>query len=173
LACVTGSVPILALLGWPSTSAAQGTTAERAHRPLVLVGVRYDAPGRATVSGGALLPIGTLGRSGDLGGQLRAYHGVLVDASVGRGAMRVAAGQARRLKEPGGPVLFGEDLLITVVRTSPSPRGATPASTYVGGEAGVTLLTARFSVGLAHRIAGPSGPKRTVFTWSIGFQTGW
>ena len=73
------------------------------------------------------------------------------------------------------------DVLLTATRTRDHPRGAFPESTYVGIEAGIALVTPlneyvshRFavmlkpSVGFAHRLDGPAGLKRTMFTWSVG-----
>jgi hypothetical protein len=60
----------------------------------------------------------------------------------------------------------------TIVRTSDSPQGVMPQSTYVGGEAGLLWMSVRIGLGAAHRVSGP-GPRDTVFTWNVGFRTGW
>ena len=169
------TVIVFALVGLipPVTAAAQTDAAERASRPLFLVGARFDAPARAVVSGGLLFQVGKLTTGSDFGDSVVAHRGLEVEASAGLGAWRLAAGYARRVKSRNGPVLFGEDLLASVTRTRDEPRGATPDSTYVGVEAGLTLIAIRFSAGVAHRVSGPSGPHRTMFIWSVGLRTGW
>ena len=87
-------------------------------------------------------------------------RGVQVEANIGGGGWRVGAGPAI------GP-LFGADVLLTAARTSSAPRGASPDSTYIGVEGGLSYLFVRPSVGVARRVAGPSGPDRTVLTWSV------
>jgi hypothetical protein len=87
-------------------------------------------------------------------------RGVQIEGNVGAGGWRVGAGPAF------GP-LFGADVLLTAARTSAAPRGASPHSTYIGVEAGGTLLFVRPSVGIARRVTGPSGPDRTIVTWGL------
>ena len=102
--------------------------------------------------------------------------GIELQGSAGRGGWRAAAGPFRA----GLPWLW-TDLLLTATRTRDNPRGAFPESTYVGVEAGIALITPlneyvshRFgvmfkpSIGFAHRLDGPAGLERTMFTWSVG-----
>ena len=111
-------------------------------------------------------------RSGDSPDSSRA--GVVVTGRAGTGGFGVAVGGAALALE--GPFLTtGFDGLFTLTRTGHTPRGATENSTYVGGEAGLVLMSVRLSAGVAHRVAGTSGPKATIFTWSVGAQIplGW
>ena len=94
--------------------------------------------------------------------------------SAGAGGFRVAAGGAALALE--GPFLTtGFDALFTVSRTGHTPRGAAADSTYLGGEAGLIIMSVRLSAGVAHRVAGASGSKATIFTWNVGVQIplGW
>jgi hypothetical protein len=144
--------------------------AEPARRPILLVGVAYEVPLRTTAGLGILIPFGQP-EIGDHG--VLSYPGLLMEAGVGTGGRRVAFGLASRVKDTNGPVLFGADALLSLRWTGSSPRNASPDSTYLGVEAGLMLIAIRFSVGAARRIAGLDGPKRTIFTWSMGVQTGW
>jgi hypothetical protein len=94
-----------------------------------------------------------------------------VEASLGTGGRRLSLGVGRRVKAKGQPVLFGQDVFVSWMRTASSPRKASPDSTYIGIEAGVTILAMRVSAGLGHRRG--DGSKATVFLWSIGVHTGW
>ena len=126
-----------------------------------------------------LFPIGAVGR-----GELTALEarGIELQASGGDGGWRVAAGPF-----VAALPLWTADVLLTVTRTKADARGALPESTYVGVEAGIrtyvwafgskpcrgdscpyVLLMFKPSIGFAHRVDGPAGPKRTMFTWSTG-----
>lgn len=89
--------------------------------------------------------------------------GIEASAHLGVGGWRVAAGPA------WGP-LFGANVLLTATRTWSSPRGASGESTYVGVEGGYQILFVRSSVGIARRVSGPPGPKRTIPTWSVAVR---
>jgi hypothetical protein len=146
--------------------------------PLVTPFAQYGAPQRLTGGLAVLFPIGEVGRGELTGFGARAIE---LQASGGDDGWRLAA----------GPVLVNlplwtADVLLTVTRTTADARGALPESTYVGVEAGVRAYVWSFgskscssnclqiylmfkpSIGFAHRVDGPAGPKRTVFTWSTG-----
>jgi len=140
--------------------------------PFVVPFVQYGAPQRLTGGLSVLLPIGKTRREE---GAL-VTRGIELQGSAGQGGGRVAAGPFWA----GIPWLW-TDVLLTATRTRDDPRGAFPESTYVGIEAGIALVTPlneyvshRFavmfkpSVGFAHRLDGPAGLKRTMFTWSVG-----
>ena len=148
--------------------------------PLVAPFAQYGAPQRQAGGLSVLFPIGKTGR-----GELTALEarGIELQASGGDGGWRVAAGPFLAAFP-----LWTLDVLLTVTRTTADTRGATPESTYVGVEAGVrafvwvfgsqscigncryVLLMFKPSIGFAHQVDGPPGPKRTMFTWSTGAQ---
>ena len=88
------------------------------------------------------------------------WPGMRATAHVGAGGWRLGAG-------PSWGPLFGAEVLVTATRTWSAPRGASADSTYLGVEGGYQFLFVRPAVGVARRVDGPSGPRRTVVTWSI------
>ncbi|HMD36419.1 MAG TPA: hypothetical protein VKH42_15690 [Vicinamibacterales bacterium] len=150
---------------------AQASAADAEYRPTVLFGAGYASRTQLTGEVGLLIPVVKPEHGDDLGDTL-GHKGLEIEASAGTGGVRVAAGAAWLAKAGGGPVLFAADVLGTVTRTSVAPRGAGGDSTYVGVEAGWTVMMVRVSAGVAHRVAGPDGPHETAFTWSVGFHTG-
>lgn len=76
---------------------------------------------------------------------------------------------------------FWSDIQATLMRTFETPRKGSSRSTYVGGEVGIAafpvgmlhhqFLMARPTLGLLRRVAGPSGPGATIFTWGIHIDT--
>ena len=157
------------------SATASGQTAAAA-RPgetgrVVVPFVQYGAPQRLTGGASVLLPIG---RTRGVEGALVA-RGIELQGSAGQGGWRVAAG----LFHAGLP-WYWADVLLTATTTGDDPRGAFPDSTYVGVEAGIAVITPlnefishgfgvmiKPSFGFAHRLDGPAGLKRTMFTWSV------
>ena len=139
-----------------------------AARPVLLAGARKSGPlgGSATV--GILFPLKPVKQGTDHGSSFWAHRGVLIEAAAGDDGFELAAGWGQRWKLRRGPALYGQDILATAFRT----QTATGNATYVGGEAGLTMLTLRMSVGAATRVDGPAGADRTIFTWGIGFHIG-
>jgi hypothetical protein len=91
-------------------------------------------------------------------------------------ALAAFAAQEVSPRSREGPFLTtGFDALFTLTRTGPTPRAAAADSTYVGGEAGLVIMSVRLSAGVAHRHAGTAGPKATIVTWGVGVQLplGW
>jgi hypothetical protein len=152
--------------------AIQAPVPERATRPLFLTGVKKSGPLNGAGMVGLLIPLKPLGRSGDLGGQLRAYRGVILEAGAGSDGFEAGVGWARRLKEPRRFAIFGEDVMAKAFRKRSATEGAGTDATYVGGEVGLTLLTLRVGVGAATRVEGPESSDRTIFTWGVGFHIG-
>jgi|SRR5262245_5987580 len=163
---------VLDVLAVSTAARAQVAQTATDSRPVVLVGARYAAPTRSTGGLGLLIPFRKPRQDGDLG-DLRDHGGLEIEASAGVGGARLALGPAWVGKPPGGPALFGGDVLVGLTRTWNSPRGASSGSSYVGLEGGLTLLMVRFSAGIAHRLTGPEGSNATIFTWGVGVQTGW
>jgi hypothetical protein len=91
-------------------------------------------------------------------------RGFIVEGSAGQGGARGSFGFASYLE------YMGLDFRGVFTRTGGSPRGASAASTYIGGEAGLTIAYVRVSAGIGQRIAGPDGDHRTIFAWSAGIQ---
>lgn len=161
----------VAFVGFAAPLRAQ-TTSSRLDHPVFLVGGQYGAPIRLTGTAGVLIapprpftPAGSPDSS---------RVGLVLSGGAGTGGFRVAAGGAALALE--GPFLTtGFDALLTVTRTREKARGAAGQSTYVGGEAGVVIMSVRVSAGLARRTAGVPGPKATIFIWSVGAQMplGW
>ena len=157
----------------PSTQPAQPKlpAAEQAPppaRPLFLAGARKSGPlgGSATV--GILIPVTSPKRGTGYGSDWLAHQGVLIEAAASDDGFELAAGWGRRWTPRRGPVLYGQDIMLTAFRRSNSPV----ETTYVGGEVGLTMMTGRMSVGVATRVDGPSEANRTIFTWGIGFHSG-
>jgi hypothetical protein len=95
--------------------------------------------------------------------------GLELNAMTGTGGWRVGGG----FSSIG---VIWSDALVTVTRTRPGPRGASPESTYVGVEGGLTFpiygvgntaLSVRPGIGVARRVQG-ARPDRTTFTWNVG-----
>jgi hypothetical protein len=159
------------LLGFAAPAFAQGAAAHLDH-PVFLVGGQYGTPTRLVGTAGVLIAPPRPFQPG--GSPDSSRVGLVLAGGAGTGGFRVAAGGAALALE--GPFLTtGFDALFTVTRTAETPRGAGADSTYLGGEAGLVIMSVRLSVGVAHRTAGTRGPKVTIFTWSVGVQIplGW
>jgi len=157
---VTGVAFALAACGVSATPILAQEASVRHDDPAVFLDLHGGAPLR--LSGGAtvFVPFGKAS-SGD---GLKNQRAVELEANAGMGGARVAGGIAFL----AGP--FGPDVLLSLARTSASPRSAAPHATYVGLEAGYVWLMLRVSAGVVQRVAGPSGQKATVFTWQAGAQ---
>jgi hypothetical protein len=161
----------LVVIGMAAPVAAQQVPS-RFDRPVVLVGGHYGSPDRASASAGVLIAPPRPLASGTAPDSSRA--GILVKGTAGSGGFSFGAGGSALALE--GPYLTtGFDALFTVTRTGKTPRDAGADSTYVGVEGGLVLMSVRLSAGVAHRVAGPPGPKATIFTWRAGVQLplGW
>ena len=116
----------------------------------------YAKPVRWNVGAALFFSHGDVGNSD--GGS-----GLIVGGSVGAGGTQVWAGKA--LLGNMGNV----DVRAMVTRTWDNPRGASPNSTYVGGEVGWGLGV-RLSVGYAKRIKGPATDDGHIVTWGVGLE---
>jgi hypothetical protein len=100
-----------------------------------------------------------------------AAPGVEVQAMTGQGGWRIGGGFA-------SIGIFTGDALVTVTRTRSAPRGASPESTYLGAEGGLSVpfygnenafFSVRPSIGIAHRVHGAgTSADRTTFAWNVG-----
>ncbi|HJZ70339.1 MAG TPA: hypothetical protein VKE51_01290 [Vicinamibacterales bacterium] len=159
---------VFVLICAPVTAVAQDNESGKGWRPLFVAGAVYDATTRTTGEVGVLIPF-KLGWDEDM--VFRQCLCLEATAGVGQGGSRFTVGPS--FHALGRPILpYGMDALLTIRRTSDSPRGVMAQSTYVGGEAGLVYMSARIGLGVAHRASGP-GPRDTVFTWNVGFRTGW
>ena len=169
---VVRSVIVVATCAFASPFAvsAQATAApQTAARPLLLAGAKKSGPLHEAATVGILIPLRPLERGSDFGSGLFAHRGVIVEAGAGAEGFELAAGWGRRWKSPKGPALFGEDVLATAfLRRSDTA----PDATYLGGEAGLTIIMFRVSVGAATRVSGAQQADRTIFTWGLGFNIG-
>jgi hypothetical protein len=159
------------LLGFAAPVAAQSASTAFDH-PVILVGGYYGAPTGLSGSAGVLFAPPKPFESHNSPDSSRL--GLLLKGAAGTGGFSIAGGGAALALE--GPFLTtGFDALLTVTRTGQNPRGASVKSTYVGVEGGLVLMSVRLSAGVAHRAAGASGDKATIFTWSVGAQIplGW
>jgi len=131
-------------------------TGEARAQALFLPSAQYGGP--LKISGGlaVFVPIGET--------RTEFRQGIEVEGSAGQGGARASVGLARFLEA------FGLDARAVLTRTWSSPRDASPDSTYGGIEAGVSIAYVRVSVGVAHRIAGASGPDATIVTWGAALQ---
>ena len=170
--CVLAALLVVAACGIvrPAPAFAQ-CTETRATRPLVVAGGGYEAALRDTASVGILIPVWDL-EYGDPGCNTPAYRGIFVEGGAGLGGYRVAAGLARWIKQEGGPALFGQDVLVSVLRTGASPRATDANSNYVSVEGGMTFVGVRVGLGVARRV-GSAGIHTTIFQWSVGARIGW
>ena len=142
----------LLALALPLAAAAQPSPAHD-HGPLFLPGVHYGAP--LEIAGGLAVYFETR-VDGDF------TSGLIVEGSAGQGGARLSFGVASFLE------YLGLDARGVVHRTVAHPRGASADSTYLGGEAGLTIAYVRASVGVAQRITGPAGEHGTILTWTVG-----
>ena len=124
--------------------------------PMFLPSVQFEAPGRLTAGLSVFLPTRDEPGSG--------RDGWIVEARAGQSGGRLAFGRAGYLE------YLGLDARAFVGRTWRDPLNASPDSTYVGAEGGLSIAYVRVAVGVAQRVAGPSGSKGTVLTWSAGLQ---
>lgn len=155
LACGAGiALAMCALTG--TAHAQQKAQADSSDDWLFLAGAQYGTPMRLSAGLAVFVPTGDPRRA------LR--EGFIVEGSAGQGGARVSAGLARFLE------YVGLDARAVLSRTSTSPRGGTPNSTYGGLEAGITIAYVRVSAGVAHRIPGAPGPNATIFAWGAGVQ---
>ena len=137
-------------------------------RPLFLGGARKSGPLGRSATVGILFPLKPTVQGTDHGSSFWAHRGVLIEAAAGDGGFELAAGWGQRWKLRHGPALYGQDILATAFRK----RTDSGDATYVGAEAGLTVMTLRMSVGAATRVDGPADAERTIFTWGIGFHIG-
>ena len=170
--CVPAALLVVAAYGIVRPAAAFAQCTEtRATRPLFVAGGGYEAALRSTANVGILIPVWDL-EYGDAGCETPAYRGIFVDGGVGLGGYRAAAGLARWIKPKGGPALFGQDVLLSVLHTGASPRASDADSNYVSVEGGVTFVGVRIGLGVARRV-GSAGIHQTIFQWSVGARIGW
>lgn len=128
-----------------------------APRPLLfLPGAQYGAPLKA--SGILAIYVPT-----HVEGGFRS-RGWMADGGGGQAGARASFGRAAVLE------YLETDLRAVVYRTWGSPRAAASHATYAGVEGGLSLAYARFSAGIAQRVAGTSGDRGTIVTWSAGVQ---
>jgi len=163
---------IATVLCFAASAFAQQTSAHSDHPVVVLVGGQYGTPTEWLGTAGVLIARPKPFQPGTSTDSSRA--GLVVTAGAGTGGFGLAAGGAFLALE--GPWLTtGFDARFTLTRTGAAPRGAAGESIYVGGEAGLLIMSVRLAAGAAHRTAGPPGPKSTIFTWSVGVQLplGW
>ena len=168
-------VAVFALASPFAVSAQATTTPKPARRPLLLVGAETSRPLHEAATVGTLIALRPLERGSDFASSMYVYRGVVLEGAVGAEGHGLAAGWGSRLKQPGGLVFFGHDVLATWFQTKPSSTGAPTQATYVGGEVGFTLPympMTRLSLGAARRVSGPQEVDRTIFTWGIGVHLG-
>ena len=121
---------------------------------MFLPAVQFEAPGRITAGLSVFIPTHAEG------GERR--HGWIVEGRAGQSGGRLAFGRQGYLE------YLGLDTRAFVSRTWNDPLNASSDSTYVGAEAGMTIAYVRVALGVAQRVAGPSGKHGTVLTWSAG-----
>jgi hypothetical protein len=155
---------VLALMALPNAVAAD---------PVFLLGAHYGAPTRAAATAGVLIPVGTQPEHDIQPSVMR--RGLIVDAAIGAGGQQLSAGWGARMHEGNLLLLYGLDFSATLTRTTNSPRSAAANSLHAGASAGLNLSVVRVTAGIERRISGASGPKATIFTWSVGVQVplGW
>jgi hypothetical protein len=160
---------LLLLLACPlyqSHVCAQDVDAPR-DRLVVLAGGHYGSPTGIAGTLGVLIGRAGVLKPGASPDSSRA--GLLVAGSAGTGGFRAEAGIAALALE-GPHLATGFDALFTVTRTTGSPRGALAQATYLGGEAGLTIMDVRVSVGAAHAVSGSTAGGDTRVTWSVGVR---
>ena len=172
------TLPALAIAGCalaaPLSAVAQQKAPEPpTMRPLLLMGVKASRPLHGMGTLGTLIPLKPLERTGEFDSHDDfVYRGLIVEAGGGDEGYELAVGWGRRVKDRTHPAVFGQDVLATAFRTRRPSRDALTDTTYVGGEVGFTVFTARLSVGAATRVSGDEGSDRVIFTWGFGFHLG-
>jgi hypothetical protein len=157
VAALTSTMALL----WLASPASAQAPDRHDHGPLFLPGVHYGAP--LEIAAGLAVFFETR-VDGDLA------DGVIVEGGAGPRGIRASFGWARFVE------YMGLDARFVMHRTIGEPRGASSDSTYLGGEAGLTIAYVRVSVGAGQRIAGASGDDhRTFLTWTVGVHVplGW
>lgn len=159
LAVVIVCLPVPALAQEPGQAETAAARHDRDSTPKLLeLGVHYGAPERLSASITGAFAYGDSEPNGVPGKMLT------IRAAAGRGGFSVGIGHRVPLYGP-----FGPEVLMTVTRTSSSPRGGTGRSTYVGLEVGYVSL-GRVSIGVARQVDGPSDRRDTILTWGVGVQ---
>ena len=124
--------------------------------PLFLPSVQYGAPLRTSAGLAVFIP------TSEEGGARR--QGFIVEGSLGAGGARGSFGIARFIE------YAGVDARAVFTRTWASPREASARSTYAGAQAGLSIAYVRVSAGVEHRLSGPSSPKATILSWTVGVE---
>jgi len=101
---------------------------------------------------------------------------IIVGGNVGPNGMQAWGGKLLEL--PGGGLFEVLDVRAVITRTWDHPLGASPNSTYAGGEVGwggpvAFLGLLRPSVGYAKRVSGPSSGNGHIVTWGVGLAIPW
>ena len=139
----------VAAAAFPYPAAAQAPAT--ADRPVLMAIGQYGDPQRIAGGLGVFLPFGAA-ESDD---NLKRQKAVAIHGTAGRGGYRIGAGLAWLT----GP--FGPDGLVTVTRTTSHARDAAAGETYVGVEGGYLFVFVRPAVGVAYRVTGADGRRRT------------
>ena len=139
-----------------SLYAQQATQTQDQHQPLLLPAVQYGSPMRASGGLAVFLPTAE-------GGTFR-RRGFIVEGDVGQSGAKLSFGPSSILE------YMEVDARGVLYRTWGSPLRAATHATYAGAEAGIMIAYVRASVGVAHRVAGPSGPRATILSWNAGLQ---
>ena len=172
---VVRSVIVVATVAFASPFAvsAQATTKATQSKPefprfMFAPQVHYGAPLEAAAGAALFVPT----KAWTCGDGFCGAPGVEVQAIAGIGGWRVGGG-VTTIAFP-----FWADALVTVTRTGSAPRRASPESTYLGGEAGVSFpvwvkgrsfVSVHPSLGVARRIDGVgASADRTNLTWNVG-----
>ena len=129
-------------------------------------GVSFGTPGRAA---------GTLGVSfgdaipGEAEG-LAIGTGAQIEASVGRGGAKLGIGRSIVILTEEKAARLLADVKAVGIRTFDRARGASPHSTYLGVEGGLSLSVLRLTLGVAKRLETKSVGADVLFTWGVGLQ---
>lgn len=130
-------------------------------------GLSYGSPERAAahlgVSFGDAVPgAGTEG--------FAMGSGTIVEAAVGFGAGTFGIGRSLVILTEEKSVRVLADLKAIVSRSWDEPRSASPNSTYVGAEGGLSIAFVRFTMGVSRRLEDREHGDEWLYHWGVGFQ---
>lgn len=96
--------------------------------------------------------------------------GTIVEAAVGIGAGTFGIGRSLVILTEEKSVRVLADLKAIVSRSWDEPRSASPNSTYVGAEGGLSIAFVRFTMGVSRRLEDRENGDEWLYHWGVGFQ---
>lgn len=96
--------------------------------------------------------------------------GPILEGTVGMGGAKLGVGKSFLVLTDRRRLRLLADWKAVVARTWDRPRSASPHSTYLGVEGGLSLSFLRFTTGVSKRLGQRSRGANVLFTWGVGAQ---